>query len=144
MKNEKADKDKAARSAVQGLLKADKAKALAVAVLLASTSVTGCTSLPHNAPCTGQPDGVNCVQPSGAATGWLNQPAWPAVEGTPGGAQGQHLATDKDFIANPQYTKLRAGSSGSSTRPSYYGGSHYYYYRSGGGTTSGGGSGFSS
>ncbi|HYG57706.1 MAG TPA: hypothetical protein VD902_06525 [Symbiobacteriaceae bacterium] len=139
------DKDKAARTAVQGLLRTDKMKALAVAVLLASTS--GCSAAPQNQPCSGQPGDAPCIQPSGTESGWLNQPSWPAVEGTAGGPQGQHLATDLDFIANPQYTRLRAGNSGSSTRPTYYGGSHYYYYRSGSGTTYGGGSsgsGFSS
>lgn len=140
------EKEKAARAAVQGLLRTDKMKALAVAVLVASSSMAGCTAQPRNQPCPGQPEGALCAQASGAESGWLTQPRWPAVETGPAGAEGQHLATRGDFVANPQYTQLRSGASSSASSsggPSYYGGGHYYYYGSSGWGGSGS-SGFSS
>ncbi|HWI60498.1 MAG TPA: hypothetical protein VNT75_01525 [Symbiobacteriaceae bacterium] len=138
------EKEKAARTAVQGLLRADKMKALAVAVLLASTSATGCMSKPQAGPCPSQTDDTPCIAASGGESGWLTQPRWPAVQQGAQGTDGQHLASSRDFVANPQYTQLRQGdSSGSSSGgPRYYGGGHYFHVYSSGGTS--GGSGFSS
>lgn len=140
------ERDTAAQAAVNSLLRGRKMTALAVAVLVASTSATaGCTLVPTNQPCPGTASGEPCVQPSGNTASWLAPPRWPAQESGPGGSGGEHLGSRADFVANPQYTGLRAGQSsgGSMTTggPTYYGGSHSYYYHV---YSSGGGGGWSS
>lgn len=132
------EKERAAKAAVDSLLRTDKIKALAVAVLVASSSVAGCTTQPRNEPCPGQPDSPPCLQASGEESGWLTQPRWPAIETSRHGGEGLHLSTAEDFTANPQYTRLRAGQEDRpSYGPRYYGGGHYYFYSSGGTSSSG-------
>lgn len=134
------EKQEAARTAVESLMRADRAKALALAVLLASTSMAGCAAPIQNPACPGQPQEAPCIQPSGAESGWLTQPRWPAQETGPNGSIGYHLATDQEFTANPRYTQLRAGETGEAG-PRYYGGGHYWrsYHIYGDGGSSGGG-----
>lgn len=131
------DRQTAAQSAVKALLQADKRKALALAVLLASSSVSSCSLAPQNQPCPDQVQTAPCVQPSGTAASWLERPRWPAQETGPGEGRGVHLATRDDFVANPQYTQLRAGEQNSGGPASPGGGGHVFFF--GGGHGGGGG-----